>query len=102
MLSPIYGERYGTTSGIFLDNVINVVKTYNNFNILLTRTKRYNKNGRNENEAEAKEIDTTIREVLINNGMDWLEVPGNFEGINKIVKMILNKKQRFSLKYDKT
>ena len=102
MLSPVYGERYGTTSQLFADHVAETVRSYLNFNILLTRTKAYNSNGRNENEDEAKDVDALVRKYLNRYDMNFREVPGNFEGINKITRMILPKKQRFSITYSKT
>jgi hypothetical protein len=97
MLSPIYGQRYGTTNESFSNNVVDVVGSYNNFNVLLTRTKRYNQNGRNETEDEAKEVDAAIKETLTKYNMKWREVAGNFEGINEIVRIVLKKKQRFKI-----
>lgn len=97
MLSSIYGERYGTVGSHFSDSVVEVVKIYNNLNILLTRTKKYNPNGRNETEDEAKEVDDSVRSILEDYNMPWVEVPGNFEGINLIVKRILKNNQKFKI-----
>jgi len=97
MLSPVYGERYKATNEVFNNNVVDVVGRFNNLNILLTRTKKYNPNGRNETEDEAMEVDAAIRRTLETYGMDWIEIPGNFEGINKITRMLLKRKQKFKI-----
>jgi nicotinamide riboside kinase len=97
MLSPIYGERYNNTNKFFAKNVAEIVESFNNLNILLTRTKKYNQNGRNETEDQAREVDKAVTTILSDFGMSWKEVPGNFEGINTIVKMILKSKQKFKI-----
>jgi len=98
MLSPIYGERYKATNEYFNTNVVDVVSKFNNYNILLTRTKKYNPNGRNETEDQAMEVDKAIRHTLNSYRMEWQEVPGNFEGINQITRAILKGRQRFKIK----
>jgi len=97
MLSIVYGERYKVTMESFNKNVIDIVNGFNNLNILLTRTKRYNTNGRNETEDQAKEVDAAVEKVLSFNNMPWKVVPGNFEGINLVVKEILNKEPTFKI-----
>ena len=97
MLSPVYGERYKATNELFNANVVDVARGFNNLNIVLMRTKRYNQNGRNETEDEAREVDRAITNTLKKYKMDWAEVPGNFEGINKIVKKIMSKEQEFKI-----
>ena len=97
MLSPIYGERYKTGSLEFDKNVEKVVDTYNNLNIVLERTKKYNQNGRNETEDEAREVDATIKRVLAEYGMSWTTIPGNFEGINKIFKLVTKEDSKFKI-----
>jgi hypothetical protein len=97
MLSPVYGERYKATNELFNANVVDVASGFNNLNIVLMRTKRYNQNGRNETEDEAREVDKAITDTLKRYKMNWHEVPGNFEGINKIVKKIMSKEQEFKI-----
>lgn len=90
MLSPIYGERYKTTSKNFNNNVIDAVNKYNNYNIVLTRIKKYHTIGRNETEEEAKTIDIIIKQALTDYNMSWLELPGSLDGMNKITEIVLN------------
>lgn len=89
MLSTVY--RPDSYPPSFVSNVVDVVNGYNNFNIILGRTKEYNPNGRNETEDQAREVDENIRLRLTEHNMKWLDVPGNFEGINTIAKVILAK-----------
>jgi len=89
MLSTVY--RPDEYDEIFIHNVVSVVNNFDNLNIILNRTKIYNPNGRNETEDQAKEVDETIRKRLTEHNMKWLDVPGNFEGINTITKVVLNK-----------
>lgn len=101
ILNIIYGQRYAGTSKIFNDNVLEVVESFDNYNILLKRTKEYKINGRNETEDEAKEIDCQVKDALEEHGIAYNEVKGNFEGINKIATMVLeeiNIKPKFNLK----
>lgn len=97
LLSPLYGERYQSVLPSFENNVVDIIKTYNNKNIILTRTKKYNNNGRNENENQAREVDEMVRKYLSTHDMGWIEVPGNFEGINMIVNLLLDEKQKFKI-----
>ena len=97
MLSPIYGERYKTGSLEFNKNVEQVTDTYNNLNIVLERTKKYNQNGRNETEDEARDVDNAIKRVLADYGMPWTVVPGNFEGINQIFELVTKKEPKFKI-----
>lgn len=98
MLSPIYGERYNVGSPAFDANVIDIVGGFKNFNVVLTRTKKYNCNGRNETEDQAKEVDEMIKRSLEGNKMPWVDIPGNFQGINEVAKVIL-KELRISPKF---
>ena len=97
MLSIIYGDRYKTTSNNFKKNVVDVVNSFDNLNVVLTRTKEYNSNGRNETEDEAKDVDAAVTKYLCYYCMPFAEVPGNFEGINEIVRYILDDDLKFKI-----
>lgn len=73
----------------FERNVIGAIESFNNLNIVLTRTRKYNPNGRNETEDQAKEVDRKVYNKLKENKMSWVDVPGNFEGINTVAKKVL-------------
>lgn len=89
MLSAVY--RQETLSQSFVDSVVETTNSYNNYNVILTRAKKYNPNGRNETEEQAKDLDRKIKTVLGSEHMFWEEVPGNYEGINIITEKILKK-----------
>lgn len=102
ILNIIYGQRYAGTTRIFDDNVLEVVNSFDNYNILLNRTKEYKINGRNETEDEAKEIDCQVKDALEKHNVSYNVVQGNFEGINKIATMVLkeiNVEPKFRLKF---
>lgn len=88
LLSVIY--RPETLGESFVRNVIDTVNSFNNFNIVLRRTKKFNPNGRNQDENESKAIDEQIKDILIENNMPWIEVPGNLYGLNNVVKLVLD------------
>jgi len=89
MLSTVYRPDEYEIS--FIHNVVDVVNNFDNLNIILNRTKKYNPNGRNETEDQAREVDNNIRRKLSEHKMTWEDVPGNFEGINTIANIVLNK-----------
>jgi len=92
ILSKVYGIYLGRNwPDCFYDTVMNAFNDFNNVNFYLKRLKHYNPAGRNQTEHEAKELDDIIREVLINNGIEFEDVPGNFQAVNTIVKRILSK-----------
>jgi tRNA uridine 5-carbamoylmethylation protein Kti12 len=97
MLSPIYGERYKIVNESFTNNVVDVVNGFDNRNIILTRTKKFNRNGRNVTEEQAKEIDGEVVSILDRYNMTWMAIPGNFDGINIIVQSILKEEQKFKI-----
>jgi tRNA uridine 5-carbamoylmethylation protein Kti12 len=102
MLSAVYSQRYKTGSVEFDTNVVKVTEGYNNLNILLTRTKKYNQNGRNETEDQAKEVDAAVKAILNHYNMPWLEIQGNFEGVNKVSEIVLEKLgRRLEFKFTK-
>jgi len=98
MLSTIY--RLETLSKSFTQTVIDVVNSFNNLNIFLNRTRRYNPNGRNETEDEAKKLDVLIQDILTKYSMSYKEVPSSHHGINKVVQLVLNRlniEQKFNV-----
>lgn len=96
-LNIVYGIRNGSISNKFIANVMDMINTFNNHNILLTRTKAYNPNGRNENEEEAIEVDNLIRQCFVKYKIAWMEVPGNFEAINDISKKFITGEQLYKI-----
>lgn len=70
-------------------------RKYNNINVYLNRVKKYNPNGRFQNETEAKNIDAQMIELLntyctTNNEPNYYVAAGNASGYDKIVQIIEN------------
>ena len=63
----------------------------NSIDILLRRVKPYNQNGRNQTEDEAKEIDKTLKRMLTEQNVSFVEYDGNEIGYNKICNYILER-----------
>lgn len=90
--SPIAIGAMYTTEKPYQDVCIYEAKKHKNtFNIFVNRFKKYNPNGRNQTEEEAKEIDKRIKEFLNNNEIPFIEANGTEDGYNQIVKEIINK-----------
>lgn len=90
MLGKIYADRAGRKAlGIacadeavrYLDHSVNIV---------LARVKEFNQNGRNENAHEACVIDDDVRAMLREYHMDYIEVPGNIDGYDRVCTMVLD------------
>lgn len=50
---------------------------YDNINYFLIREKAYNPVGRNQSEDEARQLDAKIKNLLISEGIDFVELPAN-------------------------
>lgn len=86
LLSLVYGDN----NEEFQKHVLRESNEFNNFNVFLEKVKPYNPIGRSQNENEAKAVDNKVKNMLINNNINFLECPGNIQGINIIVKKILD------------
>lgn len=66
LLSLVYTDldRYPGAYHIFRQYVLDLFETFNNWNVVLRREKKYNPSGRNQTEDEAKKIDGEIQKVL--------------------------------------
>ncbi len=63
----------------------------NTIEIFLKRVKPYNPNGRNQTEAESKEIDRTIIDMLDEQKVPYLTFNGDMDGYNQIYNLIMQK-----------
>lgn len=66
--------------------------TYDNYNYFINRTKKYNPIGRNQTEDEARQIDLSIKNILLNNDVQFTEIDGNSEAPAVIYADIMSKK----------
>jgi len=85
ILTCFYAQNDKALSKFCLDRF----EQYNNLNYLLVREKTYNPNGRNQTEDEARKIDTATRYMLESYEIPYIEVPGNMETADVIVKDVL-------------
>lgn len=95
--SPIALGAFYADNEILKQLCIYESKKYNNLNFFIERKKKYNPNGRNQTEEEAKKIDKEIQELLEKEKEPFFSVEGNEEGYNKIVDKILE-----AIKYDRS
>ena len=65
-----------------------VFNTYDNFNAVVQRVKPYAKYGRYQEEDEAKEIDRRVRELLDQNHIPHVAVPGDESAPGLLARMI--------------
>lgn len=63
----------------------------NSIDILLKRVKIYNPNGRNQTEDEAIAIDKTLKQMLTEQNVSFVEYDGNEIGYNEIFNYILER-----------
>lgn len=91
--SLLLGLMYGATDEpeCFKNSVIHSYNKFDNINYFITRTKKFNQNGRNQNECESKDIDNRIIDMLLANSIQFGVVPGSFEGANIVAGVLLNK-----------
>lgn len=64
--------------------------SYDNINILLNRVKPYQQYGRNQDEHEAREIDERVRDVLVDNSVEFWEIDGTEHAASIILSKIGN------------
>ncbi len=86
LLTPIYDlERRETLKNLVLEEFNKV----HNFNIFLTRKKKYQPKGRNQNEEQAKEKDREIKSFLEESKIPYVQIDGTNESVDVIVKTIV-------------
>lgn len=83
-----YNETDESIRRPFTELLINKFKRNNNVVFYIERQKKYNPNGRNQTEDEAKEIDKKVLELLNNNGIPYTSIKGNPEGLEQIVGIV--------------
>lgn len=90
--SPIAIGAMYTDEKPYQDVCIYEAKKYQNtFNIFINRQKKYNPNGRNQTEDEAKEIDKKILDFLNENKIEYVIADGTQEGYDYIVQEIIKR-----------
>lgn len=74
----------------FAPLVVEISKSMRRMNYFIDRKKPYNPAGRNQTEAEAKEIDCDIAKFLHKHDISFKTVPGNDDGEDIITNEVLN------------
>ncbi len=86
MMSCMYGEHLGET---FCKLVKEEHYKLQNINIFLRRDKEYNPSGRMQNEAEAKEMDTYLQQMLDSYGIGYTIIKANaMAPVNALVEVL--------------
>jgi hypothetical protein len=75
----------------FKDMLLTYFNQFNNLNVLLTREKKYNPNGRLQTEEQSRQIDNEIIKILKTNSISYVTFPGKQESVIDIVKLIESK-----------
>jgi len=87
--SPIIMGAAYTNGDKLLDSVLKrEYDKYNNVDIYLNRVKKYNPNGRYQNEKEAKEKDILIKKILKKNDIEYKEYDGDYHQVPSIINHI--------------
>lgn len=100
LLSLVYGKLNSNVSDYFFADVKKAYDDFNNINFFLERQKKYNPNGRMQNEEEARSIDKLIKDMLDDYEYKYDLVPGTYDAVNIIAETVLNlldKKIKFKL-----
>lgn len=87
LLSMVYGKKCTQT---FKDLVFETYSNMWNLDIFLTRNKKYNPNGRLQDEDQAKGIDTEVRTILDSKGIQYSTLPAGPHSIPVIADMVEN------------
>lgn len=71
--------------------VMNIFNTYENINYYINRVKPYNPKGRNQTEAQSDALASPIKKLLYNNCISFIEINGDDDGYESVVKDVLSK-----------
>lgn len=91
ILGMFYSPNY--YPGTYKEFILDVFNSYDNLNIWIERTKKYNPIGRNQTEIEAREADKGIRKILDDNGIPYFKVMGDHTAPQQILELILRNKE---------
>jgi hypothetical protein len=97
--SPILlGAMYSDDNPLLIPAIKYEFDKYDNVNLFIQRAKKYNPNGRNQTENEAKEIDDKIIDFLNANNVRYRTIFGNEEGYNVAIEYILERIKEIELR----
>ena len=81
---------YEDVSELHTKFALELFNRFDNLNYYINRKKEYNDIGRRQTENEAITIDYKCKKMLYTNEIDYEQVDGDYECINKIVDDVLN------------
>lgn len=85
-----FEQKYNTSLAMLNNHHAHCVdKGYKTEHFFLNRVKAYNATGRFQDEATAIEFDGEIKQMLVNKNIKFQEVPAGEEGVEFIVKYLL-------------
>jgi len=99
LLSQFYEEKYDSKTPACCKHIIkkheHVAKSYGfeYLHVLINRTKPYNPAGRYQTEAEARDMDLEIKELLIRENRKFIEIDGDTDAAGKILAEIMKVSQ---------
>lgn len=88
--SPLFLSLYygNDCSKSFKDLVLEEHNLFNSINIFINRVKKYNHSGRLQSEDEAKNIDSSLKDLLNKNNILYYQITGEKKNIFKICNII--------------
>lgn len=101
ILSLMYGEKTIDYLPSFGTLVLETFNSYDNYNILVERVKKYNPKGRVQTEQKAKQLDTDIKEILQKWNIQYSSFVGSRETVVPLAELVSEVfESRRDFKYD--
>jgi len=103
LLSIMYGAKMDINSQSyehFREMVLSIFNhEFDNINIFLRRKKKFNPNGRLQNEQQAKDLDRDLRDILDQNAIQYYSFEAGPDSIHAIEKLVIEKIGEDKLQY---
>lgn len=94
LLSHYYGGKYSPQWTLHLASaLLSVFNSWDNINILLERTKKFNPIGRLGSEEDAREADKGIRNLLKTHTKNYIEIEESETTVDEILHKVLNNEE---------
>lgn len=87
ILSAFYKD--GRDLKNFKPFILELFNSYDNINFFVNRVKPYNPVGRFQTEEESDEISTELKDMLMEEGISYIDINGSLESYDNITQMIL-------------
>lgn len=93
--SILYHELAGGKDRLFVKYVLQEFNKYDNMNLFIKRSHKYDPNGRHQSEEQAKEVDKSVIKMFDKYNINYEKVIGGPKGVPGIVNKIMKRlKQR--------